>query len=130
MQSQPGATIESHREGPITQGEVGKGMQRLDPKQDKKPRKEASIPGPGLSLEDLPAPAICPRAVVPKKSLVDSRELPKHDCEPQVPGLGTFMPWDQAGSIRLHGSLLPFSPRTLQTDSQVTLGKPWATGVR
>lgn len=40
MQSQPGATIESHREGPITQGEVGKGVQRLDPKQDKKLRKE------------------------------------------------------------------------------------------
>lgn len=103
-------------------------MQRLDLKQDKKLRKEgvgASIPGRGWCLEVLPAPAICPRAVVP----VDSRGLSKHDCEPQVPGSGTFVPWDQAGSRRLEGSLLPFLPCTLQTDSQVTC-KSWATGVR
>lgn len=79
---------------------VGKGVQRLDLKQDKKLRKEgvgASIPGRGWCLEALPAPAVCPRAVVP----VDSRGLSKHDCEPQVPGSGTFVPWDQAGSRRL-----------------------------
>lgn len=84
MRSQPGTTVESHREGPIHSGRVvGKGVQRLDLKQDKKLRKEgvgASIPSRGWCLEALPALAVCSRAVVP----MDSRGLSKHDCEPQV----------------------------------------------